>query len=142
MTHQKSCGIIPFIQEDNTIQYLLIKHNEGHWAFPKGHQEEGETDIETAVRELGEETGLTIQHMYTDQPLTENYTFTQNNQTISKTVVYFLAEVTDKSVILQDAEVEDHIWLPFEEARDRLTHTESKETLTKANDIINSTNGE
>ncbi|MBD3304395.1 NUDIX domain-containing protein, partial [Candidatus Woesearchaeota archaeon] len=43
----------------NNGKYLLVKHKEGgHWDFPKGHAEEGETEEETALREIYEETGL------------------------------------------------------------------------------------
>ena len=56
---EKSCGIVLFHSED----FLLIQHSvklgeKGHWDFPKGHMERGETEIQTALREVEEETGL------------------------------------------------------------------------------------
>ena len=40
----------------------MIKHkNGGHWAFPKGHVEKKETEPETALREIKEETGLKVE---------------------------------------------------------------------------------
>ena len=59
MTHEKSCGAIVYRRYHGNIEILLIKHiNSGHWSFPKGHVEEGETEVETAQREIKEETNL------------------------------------------------------------------------------------
>ena len=54
--NEKSCGCI-IIDKDRV---LLVKHNAGHWDFPKGHMEDGETEIETAIREVKEETNLDV----------------------------------------------------------------------------------
>ena len=54
MKKVKSCGIIVF---DDQEKVLMVKHKEGHYGFPKGHVEEGETKEEiTAHREVLEET--------------------------------------------------------------------------------------
>ena len=54
MKQEKSCGCI--VLDKRTV--LLIKHNSGHWDFPKGHVEGEESEVETAIREVKEETGL------------------------------------------------------------------------------------
>lgn len=58
MRHEKSCGTI--IINQNKVLVIGARDDEGKlfWSFPKGHQENGETDIETAVRETLEEVGL------------------------------------------------------------------------------------
>ena len=56
MKYEKSCGAI--IIKDNRV--LLIKQNIGFYGFPKGHVEDGETEEETAIREVKEETNLDI----------------------------------------------------------------------------------
>ena len=48
MVKEKSCGTICFDGD----KVLMVKHNAGHCAFPKGHVEEGETEFETAIREI------------------------------------------------------------------------------------------
>ena len=53
---EKACGCI--ISQNNKI--LLIRQMSGMWGFPKGHVEEGETEEQTAKREVKEETGLSI----------------------------------------------------------------------------------
>jgi 8-oxo-dGTP pyrophosphatase MutT (NUDIX family) len=41
------------------LQFLIISSkSDGHWGFPKGHVEEGESVEKTAIREVKEETGL------------------------------------------------------------------------------------
>ena len=57
---EKSCGVVLF----NSDRFLLLQHNnevsgaDGHWDFPKGHVESGEEEIDTALRELKEETNI------------------------------------------------------------------------------------
>ena len=59
MRHEKSCGGLIYREHDGETQLLLLKHRcGGHWSFPKGHMEAGETEMETALREIREETGL------------------------------------------------------------------------------------
>ena len=53
---EKSCGIVLFREEEGTRQFLLLHYPSGHWDLAKGHVEEGETEHETATRELLEET--------------------------------------------------------------------------------------
>ena len=61
MKMEKSCGAIVARQTDTGREILLIRHvNGGHWAFPKGHVEENETEEQTALREILEETGLSV----------------------------------------------------------------------------------
>ena len=61
MKKEISCGAVIARQTENGREILLIRHvNGGHWAFPKGHMEGNETESETALREIREETGLTV----------------------------------------------------------------------------------
>ena len=56
----KSCGVLPYREENGVREYLLVYENYSQcWSIPKGHMEMGETEAETAQRELLEETGLT-----------------------------------------------------------------------------------
>ena len=58
----KSCGVLPYRENDTEREYLLVYENYSQcWSIPKGHMEMGETEAETAQRELFEETGLTAQ---------------------------------------------------------------------------------
>ncbi len=55
---RKSCGVIPYRLRNGKREYLVLMQTNGSWSFPKGHMEPGETETETALRELYEETGL------------------------------------------------------------------------------------
>lgn len=61
MLHEKSCGAIVYRKSHGNTEILLIKHiNSGHWSFPKGHVEGNETEVETAIREIKEETAIDV----------------------------------------------------------------------------------
>ena len=57
MKHEKSCGAV--IIKNNKV--LVLQQVAGHWGFPKGHVEKGETEVETAIREIKEETNLDVE---------------------------------------------------------------------------------
>ena len=59
MTHEKSCGAIVYRRYHGNIEILLIKHiNSGHWSFPKGHVEEGETEDDPQLVAVEDEAEL------------------------------------------------------------------------------------
>ena len=130
---EKSCGIILFYSED----FLLIQHTtdsnkiEGHWDFPKGHVEENETEIETAVRELKEETGIDEFRLIDNFKHRITYNVSKNNQLIPKEVILFLAESYTKVVELS-SEHQNYIWSNFKFSHNKLTHANAKEALVKA----------
>ncbi|MBW2997162.1 NUDIX domain-containing protein [Candidatus Woesearchaeota archaeon] len=129
---EKSCGCIVFRDEE----YLLIKHREkdgGHWDFPKGHVEEGESEEETALRETYEETGLKVEII---DGFKESISYHDFINDVDKTVVFFLCKADSSEVKHITDDVVDHIWLEFEEALKKLTHDSAKELLKKAKVFI------
>lgn len=61
MNYEKSCGAIVYRKHHGNTEILLVRHlKSGHWSFPKGHMEAGETEEDTARREIKEETGLDV----------------------------------------------------------------------------------
>ena len=92
MVKDKSVGIIPARQDASGFSFLLIHQVIGHWAFPKGHPNPGETEQETASRELFEETGLpdTAYHIPDDFRYVQHYSFDKDGETIDKDVIFFL----------------------------------------------------
>ncbi len=124
---EASFGIIPLQQVDGTWQVLLILHKGGrHWAFPKGRSNPGETALESARRELKEETGLDVDNLLQDEPLTEQYEFRRRGESVVKTVQYFPAVVSG-TVRLQPEEIQDAKWVLLKEAVRHLTFREAKE---------------
>lgn len=123
---------MPIRRTADGLLYLLIQHRAGHWAFPKGHAEPGEPPLNTATRELLEETGIVCTNIREDTPLTETYNTVKRGQDIFKTVVYFLGWTAMEAVTLQAEEVSAHAWLPFDSALERITHEETRRTLREA----------
>lgn len=130
-TEDFSCGVIPFRVVEGTRQFLLIQHKAGHWAFPKGHPEKGESYRETALRELKEETGIGKVALHDKSPFEERYAFTKRSgREVIKRVVYFVGEVGAGSAVrLQQAEVADYAWGDAAQTRQRMTFDEGKALL-------------
>lgn len=127
MPSEASFGIIPLRRCKSGWEVLLIQHRSGgHWAFPKGHAEAGESPLQTAIRELAEETGLSLIRLIQEAPLVEQYHFTRNGIPIDKTVMYFLAEVGNGEIRLQDAELIHYQWVPIEQASEIVTFPQAK----------------
>ncbi len=124
-----SCGIVPIHRSRAVVKYLIIQHNDGHWGFPKGHPEAGETEQETACREFTEETGISEFTIIGSDAISENYSFSRKNQRVHKTVQYYPATVVDPTVRIQQKEVLDYRWLEIDEALSILTFEESRHIL-------------
>ena len=60
----KSCGFL-IIRDDPKQSFLLMRHPD-RWDLPKGHVDDGESDLECALRELDEETGIRNQDIEID----------------------------------------------------------------------------
>lgn len=122
---EKSCGIILYNEKK---QYLIIRHLTGHWDFPKGHVEKNETEEETALREIMEETGLGAT-IYAGFRETVNYLVRGH---IPKEVVYFMGRPSSDRVVMQPEEVSDFAFLLYPEARQRLSFESNRKLLDKA----------
>ena len=57
---EKSCGAIVYKEENGELKFLLVHQSNGHYSFPKGHMEEGESELDTTLREIKEETNLDV----------------------------------------------------------------------------------
>lgn len=135
MFDEKSCGVIPLRKNRGKWEVLLVQLHAGHWGFPKGHVEEGESSEMTARRELKEETGLVFQNFLTSDFLTEEYQFQRNNKVTSKLVIYYLAMVSGNPVI-QQKEIKDSKWVPLSEVINYFTFPESQNTLFKLQSFL------
>ena len=124
MKKEKSCGAIIY---NSNQEVLIVKHNAGHWDFPKGHIENGETEEQTAIREVKEETNIDI-------IINNKYRYTTSyspKENVMKEVVYFLAQNIDEDKKPQLEEVSEVKWFTLEEAMNTITYENSKEILNK-----------
>lgn len=135
MKYEKSCGAIVYRKYHGNIQILLIKHvNSGHWSFPKGHVETGESEPQTAIREIMEETNVDV---IIDTTFRETVTYSPKKDTF-KIVVYFLARAKNFSFIPQLDEIAEIKWVDIDYARNILTYDNDKSIVTKAKSAIKS----
>lgn len=125
---EESAGVIPVHKVSGDI--LLVRHLAGHWGFPKGHIEAGESATQAALREFKEETGLDKVKLGIE-PIVKKYAFEKNGAVISKTVTYFVGTVENKNVTIRRDELDDFAWLPYSQALERITY--SGDVLESAN---------
>lgn len=129
MKKEKSCGAIVFYLKENKEQILLIKHsNSGHWSFPKGHVEAGETEVETARREILEETGVTAN---IDTRFREVVTYSPKKDVL-KDVIYFFATAENYETQKQEEEVSEVIWVDADKVLDCVSYKNDKLLVSKA----------
>ena len=131
----KSYGIIPVRKSNESFEVLLVQHHKGHWSMPKGHPEEGETPVDTAKRELFEETGLEVVVLYEAHVFQERYQFKYGALLVDKTVEYYLAEVSG-TLKVQQEEVKQASWLSFVEAEKIATFQEARSLLNKVKQVL------
>lgn len=125
-----SAGLVLFRLMNDQRYYLLLHYPHGHWDFPKGKIEEGESAQEAATRELKEETGLAAKIIKGFKKRV-SYLFQEGDELIKKNVIFFMGQTSSETVTLSSEHV-DFIWLPYNQAEDQLTFANAKELLTKA----------
>jgi 8-oxo-dGTP pyrophosphatase MutT (NUDIX family) len=97
MIQDQAIGAVVVYREKGKEPYFLLVQQKGnYWAFPKGHKEGNETDIETAKRELWEETSVTELEWQTEPTFHNHYHFEKEGQKYSKNNTYFLAFAAEK----------------------------------------------
>lgn len=131
MTYEKSCGalVVRRDPDDNQIYILMIRHRPGGYrSFPKGHVEPGETERETAIREVMEETSARI----TILPDFRQVVYYAPAPAVEKEVVYFLASTDRPSIQPQHGEIAQVEWIPLMMAEEHLTHENDKRVLRAA----------
>jgi 8-oxo-dGTP pyrophosphatase MutT (NUDIX family) len=133
MNYEKSCGAVVYRKFHGNTEILLIRHiKSGCWSFPKGHVEKGETEIQTAAREIKEETNIDV---LIDDGFRETVTFSPRRDT-SKTVVYFVGKAISRDAKPQLDEISEMRWMEIGQAISYLTYENDKIIATKAKAFI------
>ena len=113
---EKSCGVLPYRMVNGQQEFLLVFETYSKcWSLPKGHIEAGETDVQTALRELYEETGLTA-NLDTSRCASIEYPISSFAR---KQVAFFLGEVTGVPKV-REGEIDKFQWVTAEELKDYL----------------------
>jgi 8-oxo-dGTP pyrophosphatase MutT (NUDIX family) len=135
MLQEKSCGAVIFKKDDEQAKFLLLNYAAGHWDFVKGNVEANETERQTVVRELQEETSITEAEFVDDFREAISYFYRRQGQTIHKEVVFFLMEAYTNKVKLSFEHV-GFTWLDYQHTVEKLSFKNSKDVLQKANDFL------
>lgn len=134
MQVEKSCGAVVFTRVNGEIRYVLAQNLEGYYGFPKGHMESGETETETALREIREEVGLHPRLI--EGFRTEDEHPLPRKPGVMKQVVYFLAEYADQEISYQKEELLSAPLVSYEEAMALFVFESSKRILTEAYEFL------
>ena len=131
--YEKSCGAIVIHKDGDRCKILLVRnHNGRNYSFPKGHVEQGETEEQTAIREVKEETGLDISIIPSFREVADYCPFGK----IRKRVVFFMAQTMSNQVHIQEEEIDSYIWVDLNEAHTRCTYDNDLRVIRKARENI------
>ena len=135
MDNVKSAGFVLFRKSHKGPLFLILHYESGHWDFPKGNIEKSETDMQAALRELKEETGITDVKIIEGHEERIKYSYSYKGKLIRKEVVFFLAETCQKEVNLS-YEHTDFEWMDLKSAIQKVTYENAKNLLRKADEIM------
>lgn len=136
MKNQFSSGVVIYRKQNGTIEYLVLHYQKGHWDFPKGKIENGETKKEAALRELKEETGL-VASLVPDFEDSFSYFFHDDEDSlIQKTVYFFIGYLLDNVPVKLSCEHKGFMWLEFNQALEQLTYQNARDLLIKVHSFI------
>lgn len=134
MTYEVSCGAVVFTRTDEGLRYVITQSTAGWYGFPKGHMESGETEQQTALREIREEVGLDVR-LLDGFRLVEEHPLPQKPG-VMKRVIYFAAEYADQPIRPQAEEVAQAKLMSFDEAMSVFQFENSRDILRAAKEWL------
>lgn len=134
MDKEICCGAVVFTRVNGEIRYLLERTRRKIYGFPKGHMEAGETETQTALREIMEEVGVQVQLIDGFREV-ETYPV-WNREGVLKDVVYFLAEYRDQTPVYQESELTAVGLYTYAEAETVLDFADRRRILKAADKYI------
>ena len=123
------------LDNDFNIIYLILNYSYGHWDFPKGNIENGESEIDTIKREIMEETGITDIKFIDGFRQQISYRYKKKFKLVNKSVIYYIAETKSNNVVLS-FEHTNFAWLNLNDALNRLSFDNSKKILKNAHEFL------
>lgn len=134
MNWEKSCGAIVFTRVNGQPKYVIVREQAGAYSFPKGHVEGDETEMQTARREIFEETGLCPAFLEGFRE-TDEYDLKEKPGT-RKQVVYFLAEFGNEPLVPREGEIREIQLLPYEQALHFFEHESTRKIFAAAHAFL------
>lgn len=145
---EKSVGAVVFRRGGDKIYFLLLHYKSGHWDFPKGHIERGESNEQTLRREVEEETGIADLKILSDFKKRVCYAYRAKNEerekriksgnsiNVFKKVTYYLAETKTEEIKISSEHI-GYEWLEYKKALVRITYRGPKRVFKKAGKYLN-----
>jgi 8-oxo-dGTP pyrophosphatase MutT (NUDIX family) len=133
-----SCGAVVYKMRNGIPVFLLVNSKRNRkWGFPKGHVENGESELETAAREIFEESGIK------DVVFIENFRqediymiYRADGKVIEKHSVYFLALAREDSMDFDRSEILKLCWAGIKNACNMLLFESQKKIINLAYSFI------
>ena len=120
IVREPTSGGVIFRHGVNGLEILLIQDAKDRWTIPKGHIEEGETAVQTARREIGEEAGLHFRYRRIDKLV------------LMTTQIYLVRVRTSGDEIQKEDWMKGIKWFPFNEALDLIEYEDIAKLMLKA----------
>ena len=144
---EKSVGAVLFRMKGDAREYLLLRYPSGHFEFPRGHVEAGETEEDTLRRETEEETGIADITTIYPLRLESRFFYVAGRNEKKKRVesgkgyfvfkrAFFYPALTPASDTTISHEHTGYVWLPFDQALEKLTFDNAKRVLTAAEEYM------
>lgn len=136
-----SYGIIPLRRVGDEWEVFLIHQfskigNNSYWVFPKGHPDDVESPLQTALRELKEETNLVPTKVESEPTFKLEYSFVFDETKIDKTVEFFIGVIEETEFKVDTIEVKEAGWYTLDAAAERLDYQDTKQMFIKARAFI------
>ena len=136
MNWEISCGAVVYTVIAGERKYVIVSGKKGVFGFPKGHMEPGETERETALREIREETGLNVQLIDGFRTEDQHPLIHEGKPDTMKRIIYFAAEYTAQEYHAQDSEISEIRLVSFDEAISAFQYESSKRILKEADGFL------
>lgn len=133
-------GFVVYRKTSDGIKFLLLYKRGNYWNFPKGHFKPGERSIDTALRELEEETGIKKSELRVVPNFMgyERFYFRAGNEGIYDTVILFLAETHKADVRIEPREHSGFGWFLYRDALNVIgkRYIDTQKVLKQAYDFV------
>lgn len=130
----RSAGGIAFCKQGHDFRIAMLQSYAGNWVLPKGTVEQGETEIEAAVREIYEETGLLTTVTVSLGQL--SYSFRSSGNQHDKIVSHYLARVIDGFLVHNPEEHAGGAWINIEQAINAARFPNESAMIAKAQKLL------
>jgi 8-oxo-dGTP pyrophosphatase MutT (NUDIX family) len=143
MLKETSCGAVVYkMLQNGNLAFLLVNSKRNNkWGFPKGHVENGESEIETAAREIFEETGIKKlkfvgNFRQEDVYLINSAIGESTGHLVEKHSVYFLALALESTLSFDEEEISRLEWVDIKKAQEILPFDNQKKIIKLAYDKL------